>query len=112
MEQDLRDPRQRVLDAAEALFLERGYTAITLRDIADDLGLKQASLYYHFPEGKEQLFMTMSERLFDRHAHGLNAAMAAAEPGQTRHRWSAQSARRRPHSWCTSCRRPLSPVND
>jgi len=80
MEQDLRDPRQRVLDAAEALFLERGYTAITLRDIADDLGIKQASLYYHFPEGKEQLFMTMSERLFDRHTHGLNAAMAAAEP--------------------------------
>jgi len=80
MEQDIRDPRQRVLDAAEALFSERGYTAITLRDIADDLGLKQASLYYHFPEGKEQLFMVMSQRLFDRHANGLNAAMAAAEP--------------------------------
>jgi TetR/AcrR family transcriptional regulator, cholesterol catabolism regulator len=60
---------------AEVLFMDRGYSAITLRDIADELGIKQASLYYHFPAGKEQLFMAMAERLFERHSEGLEDAL-------------------------------------
>jgi AcrR family transcriptional regulator len=55
-ETEVRDSTQRVLDVAEGLFIDRGYHAITLRDIADELGIKQASLYYHFPGGKEELF--------------------------------------------------------
>jgi AcrR family transcriptional regulator len=74
--EEISDSRQRVLDAAEQLFVEHGYKAITLRDIADELGIKQASLYYHFPGGKEQLFMAMAERLFQRHREGLTAALA------------------------------------
>ena len=61
-ELEVKDSAQRVLDVAEALFMDRGYNAITLRDIADELGIKQASLYSHFPGGTEQLFMSMSER--------------------------------------------------
>ena len=72
---ELKDSTQRVLDVAEALFMESGYNAITLRDIADELGIKQASLYYHFPGGKEQLFMAMAERLFARHHEGLEEAL-------------------------------------
>ena len=72
---ELKDSTQRVLDVAEALFIDRGYNAITLRDIADELGIKQASLYYHFPGGKEQLFMAMAERLFAHHREGLEAAL-------------------------------------
>jgi TetR/AcrR family transcriptional regulator, cholesterol catabolism regulator len=76
MDAEVKDSTQRVLDVAEALFTDRGYNAITLRDIADELGIKQASLYYHFPAGKEQLFIAMAERLFERHRDGLEEALS------------------------------------
>lgn len=74
------DARDRVLDAAEALFMERGYNVATLRDIAEALQIKQASLYYHFPEGKEQLFVAVALRTFQRHRHGMEEAIQAAKP--------------------------------
>lgn len=40
--------RQTILNAAAKLFKERGYTATTLRDVADEVGLKAGSIYYHF----------------------------------------------------------------
>ena len=79
MELEVKDSTQRILDVAEALFMDRGYSAITLRDIADELGIKQASLYYHFPAGKEQIFVAMAERLFERHREGLETALHDAE---------------------------------
>ena len=36
--------RERVLGVAERIFSERGYRAVTLREIADELGMKKASL--------------------------------------------------------------------
>jgi AcrR family transcriptional regulator len=77
-EVELTDAKQRVLDMAERQFLEHGYAAVTLRDIANALGMRQASLYYHFPEGKEQLYVEMAERMFERHRIGMEAAMASA----------------------------------
>lgn len=70
------DARQRVLDVAEDLFMRRGYNSITLRDVADALEMRQASLYYHFPEGKEQLFVAVATRVFERHRQGMEAALA------------------------------------
>lgn len=70
--------RQRVVEAAERLFMERSYNAISLRDIADALGIKQASLYYHFPQGKEEIYVVVAERAFARHAEGMSAAIASA----------------------------------
>jgi AcrR family transcriptional regulator len=72
------ESRERVLRIAERLFNERGYTAVTLRDIADALGIRQASLYYHVPGGKEALFVEVSERSFHRHRAGLEAAILTA----------------------------------
>ncbi len=85
------DARQRVLDTAEELFMQRGYNAVTLRDIADALQLKQASLYYHFPGGKEQLFVAVAERTFDRHRQGMEYAIANA-PADLRGRLRAVAA--------------------
>ncbi|BCL38226.1 TetR/AcrR family transcriptional regulator [Nostoc sp. MS1] len=72
--------REQVLQLAEALFSERGYTAVTLRDIAEAFEVRQAALYYHFPEGKEQLFFEVIKRSFLRHGQGLNRAILQAEP--------------------------------
>jgi AcrR family transcriptional regulator len=40
--------RQRILDVAAGLFLERGYLGTSLREIASEVGMKPGSLYYHF----------------------------------------------------------------
>ncbi len=70
--------RERVLQTAEKLFSERGYAAVTLRDIANALNIKQASLYYHAPGGKEELFVQVTERGLERHRQGLEAAISDA----------------------------------
>lgn len=46
--------KDRILDAAARIFREVGYTAASLRDIAEEAGMQAGSLYYHF-ESKEQL---------------------------------------------------------
>ena len=74
------EARERVLREAEQQFSERGYTAVTLRDIASALKIKQASLYYHVPGGKEQLFIEVVERTFLRHRKGLEHAIILAGP--------------------------------
>ena len=70
--------RDRVIAVAEQLFSDRGYKAVTLRDIADELGIRQASLYHHFPNGKEELFIEVTERAMLRHAEGMRATIADA----------------------------------
>ena len=79
-EETLSQARQQVLKVAGQLFGERGYTAVTMRDIADALHIRQASLYYHAPGGKEQLFIEVTERSLESHRQGLEQALESAEP--------------------------------
>lgn len=67
--------RERVLDGAEWLFSARGYAAVTLRDVAQAVGLNHASLYYHAPGGKEALYVEVMERGLKRHHDGLEQAI-------------------------------------
>ena len=69
-----------MLAVAERLFSERGYASVTLRDIADELGIRQASLYHHAPEGKEQIFVEVTERHLFRLRRELEEVARAAEP--------------------------------
>lgn len=69
--------RERVLNVAEILFRQRGYNVVTMRDIAEEVGIRQASLYYHF-SSKEQLFITVIEQVFERHRQGLHQALDTA----------------------------------
>ncbi|MDQ4110692.1 MAG: TetR/AcrR family transcriptional regulator [Actinomycetota bacterium] len=41
-------PREQILDVCARLFTQHGYAATSTRDIADAVGIRQASLYYHF----------------------------------------------------------------
>jgi TetR/AcrR family transcriptional regulator, cholesterol catabolism regulator len=77
------ESREQLLRVAEELFSERGYTAVTLKDIADKLGVRQAAIYYHMPQGKEQLFVAVTQRMFLRHKAGMEQAIAEAEPRLT-----------------------------
>lgn len=65
------DARERVLEAAERLFARKGYASVTLRDIAAEVGIRHTSLYHHVPGGKEELFIEVTEREFERHRQGL-----------------------------------------
>jgi AcrR family transcriptional regulator len=76
-DQDPSSARKRVLTAAETLFRQRGYNVVTMRDIAEEVGIRQASLYYHFPT-KEQLFITVIEQVFERHRNGLQQVIKEA----------------------------------
>lgn len=41
-------PREQILEAAARLFTSKGYAATSTREIAEAVGIRQASLYYHF----------------------------------------------------------------
>lgn len=73
--------RERVLECAERLFMERGFQAVKLRDIADELGVRTASLYYYFPGGKQDMFLAVLDAAMDRYYAGLEAAVREADGG-------------------------------
>lgn len=52
----------RILNAAEDLFAEKGYSATSLGDVADRVGIRSPSLYNHF-KNKEALYEAVLERL-------------------------------------------------
>lgn len=83
------EARERVLNAAAQLFAERGYAGVTLRDIAAAVGIRHASLYYHVPGGKEELFVEVTQRHLEQHRHGLTAMMVAAGPDIQRQLYAA-----------------------
>ena len=43
------DTKSKILDTAERLIAQGGYGAFSFRDIADEIGIKSASVHYHFP---------------------------------------------------------------
>jgi len=51
------ETRGQILQAAEALFIERGFKGVAMRDVADAVQVTPAALYYHFPGGKAELFV-------------------------------------------------------
>jgi AcrR family transcriptional regulator len=53
--------RARILDAATALFAERGYADTQVQTIADKLGVGNGTVYRYFPT-KEKLFLAAVER--------------------------------------------------
>lgn len=75
---EISDGKQRLLDTAQQLFHERGYRAVTMQDIAQAMGMRQASLYYHVPQGKEQLFVEVAQRIFAQHCQALQSALGQA----------------------------------
>jgi len=51
-------PREEILDAAAGLFISQGLAATTTRQIAERVGIRQASLYYHFA-GKDEILLEL-----------------------------------------------------
>ena len=68
------DSREAILNAAEARFAAAGIDGVSMREIAEDVGITKAALYYHFP-GKDALWLAVCERLARIHITGLKEAV-------------------------------------
>ena len=56
------ETRDRILDAAEDVFNESGYSNTTLNEIAEAAGVTRGAIYWHF-KNKEDLFQAMCLRI-------------------------------------------------
>jgi AcrR family transcriptional regulator len=71
-----------ILDAAAKVFAERGYYGASTQDIADVLGIRQASLYYYFPSKEialELVCMKGVEGFFEAASEVAAKKISAAE---------------------------------
>src|SRR5438034_3061581 len=71
--------RERVLDAARRMFVQRGYEATTMRAIAAKIGYTPTAIYHHF-EDKEALVAELSALDFRAFAQALQDFGAVADP--------------------------------
>ncbi|MDA2808569.1 TetR/AcrR family transcriptional regulator [Nocardiopsis suaedae] len=58
------DTRAEIRETALELFAKKGYTATSLREIAEGLGITKAALYYHF-RSKQDLLADMVRPMLD-----------------------------------------------
>jgi AcrR family transcriptional regulator len=61
-----------ILAVSKRLFLERGYAATSMREIAEKSGIAKATIYHHFPD-KERILLA----LFEGTKEGQKAMLAA-----------------------------------
>lgn len=77
---DVADFRNRLCDVAEHLFAEHGPDAVTIRQLAADLGVSAMTPYRYFKD-KDAILAAVRARAFDRHAEALEAARDAPADG-------------------------------
>jgi AcrR family transcriptional regulator len=58
---DPEERRQELIDAAERLFMEKGYEATAVSDIVQDVGVAQGTFYYYF-RSKEEILEAIIEK--------------------------------------------------
>jgi AcrR family transcriptional regulator len=69
------------MDVAETHLGGSGYLGVSLEEVAKEVGVSKPALYYHFPQGKEELFVAIAHRALAHHREGLERALAAHETG-------------------------------
>jgi len=77
-----RDPeatRQALLEAAERVFMEKGFGNTALSEIANRAGITK-SLIHHYFGSKENLWQEIKQRRMDRYAEEQMAMLQATEP--------------------------------
>ncbi len=54
--------REKILDAAEVLFAQRGFSGVGMREVAEAVGLSKSSLFHHF-RSKVELYAAVAGRI-------------------------------------------------
>lgn len=75
--------RERILEAAEAVFADNGYHDAIVDEIGRRTSLSKGGLYFHFPS-KEGLFFAVLDRLADRLVKKAETAASGDDPALTK----------------------------
>lgn len=79
--------REQILDSFADQLLESGYRGVSMKTIADTVGVRRPSLYHHFPDGKEQLYTAVALRMIE--SDSARVQQALSEPGGLRAKLTA-----------------------
>jgi TetR/AcrR family transcriptional repressor of nem operon len=69
------DSREKILAAARRAAQAHGYNGLNFRDLAEDVGIRAASIYHHFPS-KADLAEAVAKRYWEDAAVALEALLA------------------------------------
>jgi len=58
MKNENNNTKQKIQQTALDLFSQKGYSAVSIRDIAKVVGIKESTIYYHF-KNKQDIFQTL-----------------------------------------------------
>jgi AcrR family transcriptional regulator len=75
--------RNKILDVSEALFAQRGFAGVGMREVAEAAGLGKSSLFHHF-RSKAQLYYEVLGRELERIRGRLDAALTREAPPRAR----------------------------
>lgn len=70
--------KEKILDVSLELFSQKGYSAVSIRDICKYVGIKESSVYYHF-ENKQNIF----DELLNTFSGNAKGMMTQLENGLT-----------------------------
>lgn len=79
------DTRTRILATASSHFARYGFEGAALRKIAEDVGIKAASIFHHFPGGKAELYAAIFDEIADTilahivRRYGVDAGLAPVD---------------------------------
>lgn len=71
--------RARLLDAAEKVFVERGFHAASVDEVAEEAGYSKGAVYSNF-ENKDELFLAVLERRVDSRALAIETGVSPDQP--------------------------------
>ncbi|MEZ4768859.1 MAG: TetR/AcrR family transcriptional regulator [Caldilineales bacterium] len=71
------DVRQLILQESGRLFVDRGYHGLSMREVAEAVGVSKAALYYHYRD-KEDLFLAVLTSNLDRIEQVINESRKAS----------------------------------
>jgi TetR/AcrR family transcriptional repressor of nem operon len=79
--------KEAILAAARRTAQAHGYSGLNFRDLADEVGIKAASIYYHFPS-KADLGAAVARRYWEDTAAGLESMLAeTSDPVRCLHQY-------------------------
>ncbi len=81
MKNDRGNTKQKIIEESMKLFSTRGYDAVSIRDIADEIGIGNSALYKHY-KSKQDIFDAIfaeMQRRYDEQAEKMQLHIANAE---------------------------------
>lgn len=85
--------REEILDASAELFTTKGFATTSTHQIADAVGIRQASLYYHFPS-KTEIFLTLLKSTIEPSSQ-LATSLGESDVSPTLRLWALVAAEAR-----------------